>query len=95
MECFRHFARATSRGSESAKYITRFAWFIRLDLIKHTGYTSPVRDPNEALAAKEEVHMNAKERLDAYTAGLPVDRRPNLTIVGSMVTQFNDIGVDT
>ena len=83
------------RSSKSAKYITRFAWFIRLDLINHTEYTYAVRDPGEALAAKEEVYMNAKERLDAYTAGLPVDRRPNLTIVGSMVTQFNGIGVDT
>lgn len=39
--------------------------------------------------------MNSKQRLDAYTAGEKVDRRPNLTIVGSVVTQFNGIGVDT
>ena len=29
--------------------------------------------------------MNGKERLDAYLAGKKVDRRPNLTIVGSVV----------
>lgn len=39
--------------------------------------------------------MNAKQRLDAYTSGLTVDRRPNLTIVGSVVTQYGGIGVDT
>lgn len=38
--------------------------------------------------------MNAKERLDSYLAGSPVDRRPNLTIVGSVVTQYTGIGVD-
>ena len=27
--------------------------------------------------------MNAKERLDAFYAGKPVDRLPNLTIVGT------------
>lgn len=38
--------------------------------------------------------MNSKERLDSYLAGTPVDRRPNLTIVGSVVTQYTGIGVD-
>ena len=35
--------------------------------------------------------MNAKERLSGYIAGTPVDRRPNLTIVGSVVTQYSGI----
>lgn len=39
--------------------------------------------------------MNSKQRLDAYTSGKPVDRRPNLTIVGSVVTQYGGMGVDT
>ena len=39
--------------------------------------------------------MNSKERLDAYTSGKTVDRRPNLTIVGSVVTQYGGMGVDT
>ena len=32
--------------------------------------------------------MNSKERLAAYLAGGPVDRRPNLTIVGSAVCRY-------
>lgn len=39
--------------------------------------------------------MNSKERLDAYISGNKVDRRPNLTIVGSVVTQYTGIGIDT
>lgn len=39
--------------------------------------------------------MNAKQRLDAFFAGQPVDRLPNLTIVGSMVTQYNGMDVET
>lgn len=38
--------------------------------------------------------MNSKERLDNFINGKEVDRRPNLTIVGSVVTQYNNIGVD-
>lgn len=38
--------------------------------------------------------MNSKERLDGFLSGKKVDRRPNLTIVGSVVTQYNKIGVD-
>ena len=42
--------------------------------------------------------MNSKQRLAAYLAGEPVDRRPNLTIVGSAVARYaNDgagMGVD-
>lgn len=36
--------------------------------------------------------MNSKERLAAYLAGKPVDRRPNLTIVGSAVCRYADNG---
>lgn len=32
--------------------------------------------------------MNARQRLDAFYDGKPVDRRPNLTIVGSVVTRY-------
>lgn len=39
--------------------------------------------------------MNAKERLKGYVAGTPVDRRPNLTIVGSVVTQYTGIDLVT
>ena len=43
--------------------------------------------------------MNSKDRLAAYLAGKPVDRRPNLTIVGSAVCRYADngkgMGVDT
>lgn len=38
--------------------------------------------------------MNSKERLDRFMAGESVDRRPNLTIVGSMVTQYTGITVE-
>ena len=38
--------------------------------------------------------MNSKERLDKYVAGEKTDRRPNLTIVGSVVTQYTGIGID-
>lgn len=38
--------------------------------------------------------MNAKERLDTFAAGKPTDRRPNLTIVGSVVTQYTGITVE-
>lgn len=38
--------------------------------------------------------MTSKERLDGYLAGKAVDRRPNLTIVGSVVTQYTGISVD-
>ena len=39
--------------------------------------------------------MNARERLDAYLAGEATDRRPNLTIVGSVVTRYVGMGIDT
>lgn len=39
--------------------------------------------------------MNSKERLDAFVQGKTTDRRPNLTIVGSFVTQYNDIDIET
>lgn len=39
--------------------------------------------------------MNSKQRLDAFFTGQPVDRLPNLTIVGSMVTQYNGIDIET
>ena len=39
--------------------------------------------------------MNAKERLDRFYSGESVDRLPNLTIVGSVVTQYNGIDVET
>lgn len=38
--------------------------------------------------------MTGKERLDGYLKGERVDRRPNLTIVGSVVTQYTGISVD-
>lgn len=38
--------------------------------------------------------MNAKERLDAFYAGKPVDRLPNLTIVGSVVTRYTGIDLE-
>lgn len=38
--------------------------------------------------------MTSKERLDAYIRGDKTDMRPNLTIVGSVVTQYTGIGVD-
>lgn len=38
--------------------------------------------------------MNSKERLDRFVRGETVDRRPNLTIVGSVVTQYNQITVE-
>ena len=42
--------------------------------------------------------MTSRQRLAAYLAGEPVDRRPNLTIVGSAVARYaNDgagMGVD-
>ncbi|GEM_PF-2150725 len=38
--------------------------------------------------------MNARTRLDTFCAGQPVDRRPNLTIVGSVVTQYTGITVE-
>lgn len=38
--------------------------------------------------------MNSKERLDKFVNGEAVDRKPNLTIVGSVVTQYTGIGVD-
>lgn len=39
--------------------------------------------------------MNSKERLSAYLRGEPTDRRPNLTIVGSVVARYVDMGIDT
>ena len=39
--------------------------------------------------------MNVLERLDAYIAGEKTDRRPNLTIVGSVVTHYVGMGIDT
>ena len=39
--------------------------------------------------------MNSKERLDAYLSGKETDRRPNLTIVGSVVTRYVGMGIDT
>ena len=38
--------------------------------------------------------MNSKQRLDAYIGGQTVDRRPNLTILGSVVTRYGGIGMD-
>ena len=38
--------------------------------------------------------MNAKERLDAFYAGRSVDRLPNLTIVGSVVTRYTGIDLE-
>lgn len=38
--------------------------------------------------------MTSKERLDAFYAGKPVDRLPNLTIVGSVVTRYNGIDIE-
>lgn len=38
--------------------------------------------------------MNPKERLDAFYAGKAVDRLPNLTIVGSVITKFNGIDLE-
>ena len=38
--------------------------------------------------------MDSKQRLDDYIAGRTVDRRPNLTIVGSVVTQYTGITVE-
>lgn len=35
--------------------------------------------------------MTSRERLDAFYRGEKIDRMPNLTIVGSMVTQYNGI----
>jgi uroporphyrinogen decarboxylase len=37
--------------------------------------------------------MNSKERLDRYLKGERVDRRPNLTIVGSVVTRYTNISI--
>lgn len=39
--------------------------------------------------------MNSKERLSAYLEGKETDRRPNLTIVGSVVTRYVGMGIDT
>lgn len=39
--------------------------------------------------------MNSKERLDRFYRGEAVDRLPNLTIVGSVVTQYTGIDVET
>lgn len=39
--------------------------------------------------------MNQKERLDAFYAHKEVDRLPNLTIVGSVVTQYTGIDMET
>lgn len=41
---------------------------------------------------EEGLTMNSKERLAAYLAGEPVDRRPNLTIVGSAVARYANGG---
>ena len=38
--------------------------------------------------------MNAKERLDTFYSGKPVDRLPNLTIVGSVVTRYTGIDLE-
>ena len=38
--------------------------------------------------------MNSKQRLDAYIGGQTVDRRPNLTILGSVVARYGGIGMD-
>lgn len=38
--------------------------------------------------------MNPKERLDTFFAGGHVDRLPNLTIVGSVVTRYNGIDLE-
>ena len=38
--------------------------------------------------------MNSKQRLDAFYAGQNVDRLPNLTIVGSVVTRYNGIDLE-
>ena len=35
--------------------------------------------------------LNSKTRLDRYLAGETVDRRPNLTIIGSVVTRYTGI----
>ena len=39
--------------------------------------------------------LNSKDRLDRYLAGQPVDRRPNLTIIGSVVTRYTGIDIET
>lgn len=38
--------------------------------------------------------MNARERLDSFFAGKVIDRLPNLTIVGSVVTRYTDIDIE-
>lgn len=38
--------------------------------------------------------MNSKQRLDGYISGSPVDRRPNLTVIGSVVTQYTGIDIE-
>ena len=38
--------------------------------------------------------MNARQRLDAFYNGQCVDRLPNLTIVGSVVTRYNGIDLE-
>ena len=38
--------------------------------------------------------MNSKERLERYLSGQDVDRRPNLTIVGSVVTRYTGIDIE-
>lgn len=52
-------------------------------------------DTNNDLNLNGGMNMNAKERLDAYLAGRETDRRPNLTIVGSVVTRYTGMGIDT
>ena len=44
--------------------------------------------------ADERKIMTSKQRLDSYISGGEVDRRPNLTIVGSVVTQYTGITVE-
>ena len=39
--------------------------------------------------------LNSKTRLDRYLAGETVDRRPNLTIIGSVVTRYTGIDIET
>lgn len=39
--------------------------------------------------------MNGKERLERFLRGESVDRKPNLTIVGSVITQYNGMDMET
>lgn len=95
-----HLVHAGSQKVSDARRLTAFSIDILPARFYNKGAKSPVNtrwmnyDKSAPTENGEEYTMNGKERLDAYLAGKKADRRPNLTIVGSVVTQYTGIDIE-